>query len=639
MAQPGRNRKTALSASLILLLLQALGSNAAPIDHVRRAAQFGGPFGGGGFENNPGGGQFQNHPGFSGTSCTETETGKGAIPSGQNTLSTFTTPSSVLVSNSRTPAITTGPAATNAQAAAAAVSPSSKSIVTSPTSSTTSTTTAPSPIQSPSFSVSSGVVVIVSSPITASTTASASKVPTVASSVSTGTSNGTSHASSASVSAIPGVFAETLTSETITPTDNPTGKPATVGTAVTSLATAGESSVQPFATTVISTASGTIAPTSVNSTAAAPSATPLTAGANIFVEISKDPAPYMIGPKDGHPVPRTGIDPSITKPIETNKFYAGLFLSDQTDSVWTHPYSLRWAKGVDNVGSWGMAISHIERSQVVYGDGSPASCMNIPFPCSLDVAVINIFPDFANPIGIDSMILSAQELGSSTVLTTDSHQAFSVNANLASASGKAPLLTLPLVQGMGFVTGIYTSATPLIQSGVFFKSLSPLIENGTTWKTTATLQDNTQWFIYVTPVTGAQSAPAIILNDSKTVQISSGFTGIVQIAKVNGGGPGEQTYDASAGVYPVNGTVSGALTSAVTLSTTGTSTASYSLTWGKAGLTSRSLLMFALPHHVQAFDGATAGAKTNISLQTTTKGIATGVFADHWTMNEQLPSE
>jgi endo-1,3(4)-beta-glucanase len=255
------------------------------------------------------------------------------------------------------------------------------------------------------------------------------------------------------------------------------------------------------------------------------------------------------------------------------------------------------------------------------------------------VVVINIDADFASPIGIDSIILSAQELGSSTVLTTDTHQAFSVNANLAPSSGKAPLLTLPLVQGMGFVTGIYTSATPLIQSGIFFKSLSPLIENGTTWKTTATLQDNTQWFIYVTPAAGAQSAPAIILNDSKTVQISSGFTGIVQIAKLAGGGPGEQTYDASAGVYPVNGTVSGSLTSAITLSTTGTSTASYSLTWAKAGLTSRNLLMFALPHHVQAFDGPTAGAKTNITLQTTTKGIATGVLADHWTMNEQLPAK
>jgi endo-1,3(4)-beta-glucanase len=237
------------------------------------------------------------------------------------------------------------------------------------------------------------------------------------------------------------------------------------------------------------------------------------------------------------------------------------------------------------------------------------------------------------------MILSATELGSSTVLTTDTHQAFSVNANLAASSGANPLLTLPLVQGMGFVTGIYNSATPLIQSGVFFKSLSPLSENGTTWKTTATLLDGTQWFIYVTPAAGSNSAPAIILNDSQNVQISSGFTGIVQIAKLAGGGPGEQTYDASAGVYPVNGTVSAALETSVTIATTGTSTASYSLSWSKAGLTSRNLLMFALPHHVQAFDASTTNARTNITLQTTTKGIATGVLADHWTMFEQLPSK
>jgi endo-1,3(4)-beta-glucanase len=191
---------------------------------------------------------------------------------------------------------------------------------------------------------------------------------------------------------------------------------------------------------------------------------------------------------------------------------------------------------------------------------------------------------------------------------------------------------------MGFVTGVYTSATPLIQSGVFFKSLSPLVENGTTWKTTATLQDNTQWFIYVTPSSNSNPAPQIILNDSQNVQISSGFTGIVQIAKLAGGGPGEAAYDAAAGVYATNGTVSAALTTAATISVTGTSTASYSLSWNKAGLTSRSLLMFALPHHVSAFDGSTTSAKTNITLQTTTKGIAVGVVADSWTMFEQLQS-
>jgi endo-1,3(4)-beta-glucanase len=266
-----------------------------------------------------------------------------------------------------------------------------------------------------------------------------------------------------------------------------------------------------------------------------------------------------------------------------------------------------------------MAISHIERSQVVYGPGDPASY-------------------FANPIGIDSMILSAKELGSSTVLTTDSHGAFSVNAHLAPSAGASPLLTLPLVQGMGFVTGVYSSATPLIQSGVLFKALSPLsVANGVS-KTTATLQDGTQWLIYVIANNGS-SSPNIILDDSQTVRISDGFSGIIQIAKLVGGGPGASTYDSSAGAYAVSGNITAAITSAFTISVTGTSTATYSFSWTKQGDTSKKLLMFALPHHVQSFDGNTAESKTNITLQTTTKGVATGVLADTWTMFEQLPTK
>jgi endo-1,3(4)-beta-glucanase len=193
-----------------------------------------------------------------------------------------------------------------------------------------------------------------------------------------------------------------------------------------------------------------------------------------------------------------------------------------------------------------------------------------------------------------------------------------------------------MVQGMGFVTGIYKSATPLIQSGVFFKSLSPLSVTGSTAKTVATLQDGTQWLIYVIPNSG--SAPDIILDDSQTVRISSGFSGIVQVAKLVGGNAGESVYDASAGVYASSGNIGASLTTASTIPVTGTSTASYSLSWSKQGQTTKTLLMFALPHHVQAFDGPSANAKTNITLQTTTKGMATGVHADKWTMFEQLPS-
>lgn len=188
---------------------------------------------------------------------------------------------------------------------------------------------------------------------------------------------------------------------------------------------------------------------------------------------------------------------------------------------------------------------------------------------------------------------------------------------------------------MGFVTAIYSSGTPLIQSGAFFKALSPLSVNNGISKTTATLQDGTEWAIYVIP-SDSKSSPKIILNDSQTVQISSGFSGTIQVAKLSGGDSAASVYDSSAGVYAVDGAVSGTIVSQFTVSVTDTTTASYSLSWAKHGDTSKTLIMFALPHHVQSLDSATVAFKTNITLQTTTKGIATGLLADSWTMIEQL---
>lgn len=44
--------------------------------------------------------------------------------------------------------------------------------------------------------------------------------------------------------------------------------------------------------------------------------------------------------------------------------------------------------------------------------------------------------------------------------------------------------------------------------------------------------------------------------------------------------------------------------------------------------------MFALPHHVASFSESTAAARISVNLPTTTKGMATAVLADHWTLVE-----
>ncbi|KAL8907288.1 MAG: hypothetical protein Q9171_005930 [Xanthocarpia ochracea] len=301
-------------------------------------------------------------------------------------------------------------------------------------------------------------------------------------------------------------------------------------------------------------------------------------------------------------------------PLSTNKFYANFFLGSQGQSVWTHPYSLTWSKGTQTAKSWGMAVSHIDADQRVLGprnDGVPGS------PAQY----------YINPIAIQSIIISAVELGNSTMLTTDSLQAFSANANLLPQAGSSSKITFPLVQGMGLVTGIYTKLQPVIQSSVIFRSVSVGARSSTgIFKYQITLEDNKSWLLYATPRNGQD--PQLSLVSNTELRGVPSWSGFIQIAKNPAGSSGEYTYDNAAGVYP----------SAMDLTaSTSSQTGTYEFRWRKTGLTGANgpkLLMFALPHHVESFAGPTPFATTPLHMQTTTKGMATAVVADFWTLVE-----
>lgn len=278
---------------------------------------------------------------------------------------------------------------------------------------------------------------------------------------------------------------------------------------------------------------------------------------------------------------------------------------------------MTWSKGTGNASSWGMAVSHIEASQ--RGCGPPNTAI-AGHPVQF----------FINPIGIQSIILSAVELGSSTVLISDTLQAFSANANLLPNSNSPSRITVPLVQGMGFVTGIYAHLQPSIESGVGFRRVIP---SGSTrsgiFKYHITLEDSSSWLLYAR--SHDDEDPKFVLRSNARLQGLCNWSGIIQVAKNPSGGVGEGVYDSSAGVYATGVTVTGSISGYA---------GTYQLRWTKAsflyeGLSPR-LVMFALPHHVQSFhvDENTRLAITSIQLMTTTKGIATAVIADEWNLFE-----
>lgn len=329
---------------------------------------------------------------------------------------------------------------------------------------------------------------------------------------------------------------------------------------------------------------------------------------NIFAASIDTRAPQaMFGRRADHPVPRKGVTQS--GPLQTNKFYSNLFLGDQTNPVFTFPYSLAWSAGKGPAASWGMAISHIDAKQRVYGP----------------VKDNNAVEYYVNPIGIQSIIISAKGLGASTVLTTDSMTPFFVNARLRPDSTSAPAVSFPMTQGMMFTTAQFTGATPIIQSGVYFKSVTRVTTDpkANVRKFNLLLEDGTTWRLYAHKTSGGPLDLQVINNGN--VQSKSPFYGTIQIAKDPKVGKSEAILDDGCGIWANGMTLSGSASGAQ---------GTYSFEWMRTGHPTGPLYQFALPHHVSSFDAETKSRVTNYKMQTTTKGVATAVVVKKWTMIE-----
>ncbi|KAH6678820.1 endo-1,3(4)-beta-glucanase [Plectosphaerella plurivora] len=325
---------------------------------------------------------------------------------------------------------------------------------------------------------------------------------------------------------------------------------------------------------------------------------------DIFAEpIATAAPPSQIGSRNDHPQAKMGVTSS--GPIQTNKFFGNFMVGDQAAPSYTFPYSVVWAAGKGATGSFGLAISHIEANQRVFGNNKPSGAAAY----------------FINPVGIQSMIVSAKELGQGTALSTDSITAFSARVHLRPNSGAVPAISFPLVQGMAFVTAQFAGATPVIQTGVFFKNVTRVTQDPKVGvsKFNFHLEDGRTWRVYAHATTG-QPLDLRVVNNA-FAEASRPFFGTIQVAKDPGNA--EAIYDEAAGVFPTTMTLS-----AQAENTSG----SYTFKYAKAGHPSGKLLMYALPHHVDSFDAQTRAAIRNAQLQTPTKGIASAALAKFATM-------
>ncbi|KAK0641122.1 glycoside hydrolase family 81 protein [Cercophora newfieldiana] len=388
----------------------------------------------------------------------------------------------------------------------------------------------------------------------------------------------------------------------------PSSKEPDTGTVQTTLETEGHATTQPILTAPIPS------PTTVISTPSTslpnPTAEPTIemGSSDIFANpIGTDSPPSSISRRQDHPAPRLGIE-NPTMPVQTNKFYANFFLGTQQSPAYLFPYAVAWAKGKGASGSWGMAISHVPADQRLFG------------PTSSDTGAARYY---ISPAGIQSLVLSAKELGTSTVLTTDQHTDFSVRVNLRPSPGMPPAIQFPLVQGSAFITAIYAGATPVIQTGVFFKTVTRSTKEtkpGVT-KYRFNLEDGTTWFLYAHHIKG--DPLDLVVANNGVAQAKGAFYGTIQVAKDPGNG--EALFDQACGVYATGVELSGSVKD---------TTSAYMFKFQRAGMSNATLAMYALPHHQSSFDSATRTRLTPVELDTPTKGVAKVVLADTWTMVE-----
>ncbi|KAH7157566.1 glycosyl hydrolase family 81-domain-containing protein [Dactylonectria estremocensis] len=338
------------------------------------------------------------------------------------------------------------------------------------------------------------------------------------------------------------------------------------------------------------------------------------AATNIFANpIDTSAPPSVISQRSDHPVARLGL--TKNGPLQTNKFYSNFFLGSQTQPTFTFPYSVAWAGGTGAAASWGLAISHIAASQRVFGD----------------VVYNNAAEYYINPVGIQSMIISAQGLSNKTILTVDSVTPYSARVNLKKDSSSNIAIQYPLVQGMQFVTAKFNGARPMIQSAVYFKTMTRVTKDPKTnvAKYNFVLEDGTTWRLYAYKTKGEDLNLALVNNG--LAQTSKAFYGIIQIAKDPKQTGSEAALDDGCGIYPstvkLTGSVSG---------TVGT----YSFDFVRNGHATGNLYMHALPHHVASFNAdTTSRVISTVKMQTTTKGLTTLVKGTTWTLTEpNLPT-
>lgn len=323
---------------------------------------------------------------------------------------------------------------------------------------------------------------------------------------------------------------------------------------------------------------------------------------NVFSSAISTEQPLGVFSRSSHPVPLPANTSTNGKATETNKFYGNMLIGDQTNPVWTHPYSFFWSKDY----YLGMAVSYVSASQRVFAPGNPPQY-------------------FFAPAGLKSFVFGAVDFTAANQMSLGFTNLTHLQAHVQVRKNSNQFILIPLVQGMGFATAVYYNMIPKLYSAIGYKSVSGVTSpRSGIQKYKIVLQNNVTWSLYVTVPSG-QSLNLALANGNQIVGNKSVNGCIFQLVPDT-----NSAIDAAAGCYPNSGTLSGSVTG-----TTGQYTIAYGLSGSSNG---GKTLMYACPHHVKSFTSAMASRKINSNLDSVTMGRLTGYITNSFEMQVTVPS-
>ncbi len=205
----------------------------------------------------------------------------------------------------------------------------------------------------------------------------------------------------------------------------------------------------------------------------------------------------------------------------------------------------------------------------------------------------------------------AEKMGSWAVTKYDD---LTVTLKWTAANGQSA--TSVIAQGCPYLSMAYTGTTPLLTTQHAITSINGFTNQGsyTGSKFKIVLNNKQTWIVYC-------SSPLVFTVSGNQLLAGAPFTGVIRLACLVNASD-EAILDQYVTAIPTGGTVSAQY---------GATNMAYTFNWNVAG--SGSLLMCALPHHMDIIQAPTTVTTSWRSM----KGETTGVVGNSWTLVEQMP--